>query len=513
MNLFILRDGVESGPFSWVDVYIMLKKSELDWDALARNEGETKFKTLECWGLWCEGNEVGPFTWDEISAMLREGVLDLDIQAKLEGASELSILRDVISQSRQIDLAHDEPEQLQANAFSSFQDFLKTLVASPARVQTAVTCIIALILGAALLLYLGNNPKKGVAIEETKTVLTTVEPSPVGSQREPALAQPIVAAPAVVTQEAKSELPSSAQLSKAEPTPPQSIVSPISEIQPAISISSPDQTVPASNNTPPSIIAKGSQNSTTAPASTLSPPQQKQAQTVQPISSTPKPVVSIASSVTDFFKIQSVKLLKKEPKDRTGVWKFSDDKKRKPDPDEFQPCLEVQVAAMDNVRCDKLTAKAYFFDLNNILLVSVQAPSKAGNRSQKNHHPMPELFYKDKPDRIFFEIPEKIRDGKWKAVVVFGDKHEVQSACFPPTESDFLLTYPEKALVYDRTTRRVARTAAMDPLIEYVVKTNNAKHPKITLFLRPPTGISDAKEIKGVIATSLLAGSVDEMKR
>jgi predicted esterase len=216
--------------------------------------------------------------------------------------------------------------------------------------------------------------------------------------------------------------------------------------------------------------------------------------------------------VGNFFEIQSVKLLKKAPKDQFGVWLFSTDKK-KTLPMEFQPCLEVKATAKDNIRSENLLAKAYFFDQNNKLIASFATPSKSGTQDKGRHHEMPVLFYKDKADRVFFEVPAKIRDSRWKAVVVFGDKNEARSACFPPTETDYLLDYPEKELVYNRTAQRVARKAAMDPLIEHLVKTRNPKMPQITLFLRPPKGISDASEVQGVLAICVLANSLEEMQR
>ena len=218
------------------------------------------------------------------------------------------------------------------------------------------------------------------------------------------------------------------------------------------------------------------------------------------------------SFVGDFFKIHSVKLITKEPRDGVGVWKFEEIKKRQV-ATELLPSLVIEVGAQENIRSDKLTAKAYFFDQNNNLVANVSAPSKAGKRTQRNHFAMPVLFHKNQATRIFFAVPENLAGIKWKAVVVFGDKFEAQSACYPNSETDFLLSYPEKALVYDRSAKQIVRKPAMDPLIEHVIKTNNPKNPKITLFLRPPLGVDDANEIKGLIAISLLANSVDDIKR
>jgi hypothetical protein len=126
---------------------------------------------------------------------------------------------------------------------------------------------------------------------------------------------------------------------------------------------------------------------------------------------------------------------------------------------------------------------------------------------------MPVLFFKEKPDRFFFEIPKSIRDKEWKAVVVFGDKNEAKSACYPATANDVLLSYPEKALVHDHSVKKVERKPTMDPLIEHVVKTRNPRMPQITLFLRPPKGISDPSEVSGVMAICILAGGLEAIKR
>ena len=107
MNIFILRDGSETGPLTWVDVFIMLRKGEISPEISARIE-DSESKTLEEWGLWREGDEVGPFTWDEISAMLEAGVLDLEDQARFEGDPELSNLEGVISLSQEICLPSEQ---------------------------------------------------------------------------------------------------------------------------------------------------------------------------------------------------------------------------------------------------------------------------------------------------------------------------------------------------------------------------------------------------------------------
>jgi len=210
----------------------------------------------------------------------------------------------------------------------------------------------------------------------------------------------------------------------------------------------------------------------------------------------------------DFFKIDSVKFLKNEPKDGVAVWLSKEASKKTIYT--FAPCLEVEVFTAENTRSDMTMAKAYFFDEKDTLMASMENPSKSGK--QTSQFEMPVLFYKDKPERLFFGIPEKIRDRKWKAVVVFGDKNEAHSLCYPSTATDFLLEYPEKQLVYDRTAKRIERKPVMDPLIQHVVKTKNPRMPQITLFLRPPKGVSDASQVKGVMAICIL-GDLEGIKR
>ncbi len=60
---------------------------------------------------------------------------------------------------------------------------------------------------------------------------------------------------------------------------------------------------------------------------------------------------------------------------------------------------------------------------------------------------------------------------------------------------------------------KVERKATMDPVIAQVVKTHNPRQPQITLFLRPPQGVTDGSQVKGVLAMCMLANSVEEIRR
>lgn len=224
-------------------------------------------------------------------------------------------------------------------------------------------------------------------------------------------------------------------------------------------------------------------------------------------------------SVKDFFTLHSVKLLKSEPKDGVGVWSFKEyttpENRTYNVPDQFQPCLEVSISTEQNIRPENTFVRAYYFDKENKLMATQKMPSESGKRTLRDvaHYAMPTIFRKNSIERVFFAIPPSVKDKQWRAVVVFGDRFEAQSVCFPSGESDFLLSYPERALVYDRTVKTTKRRLAMDPLIEHVVKTRNPQMPQMTLFLKMPQGVIDTGEIQGVLAVCVLATNVEAVKR
>lgn len=214
----------------------------------------------------------------------------------------------------------------------------------------------------------------------------------------------------------------------------------------------------------------------------------------------------------DFFKIESVKFQERQPKDTVGVWKEA----KPSDGDRnatFCPSIEVKVRTAENIRSKDLFAKAYFYNEKRELIAKAVQPSKAGQRFARYRFELPVLFKGNEPARLFFEVPGEVRKEKWTAVIVFGDRHEVEAACYPKKEDYLLLDFPEKKLAFDKTGKKPTRNAAMDPLIEYVVHTRSQAQPKITLFLRPPSGVTDAKEVKGVLAISMLAGNIEIIKR
>jgi len=511
MNIFILRDGSEIGPLSWVDVFIMLRKGELSTDTPARIEGNHEIRSLEEWGLWREGDEVGPFTWDEISAMLEAGVLDLENQARFEGDPELSNLKGVIGKSQEICLPAEDRKlgalwdlgELGGLWIRNIRDALR-IPRTRLQVAGGLAVVLLCIVVALFSWRAVNRPKTEPATEQPPVIAERKADSPTAPIPQMPESTPVpepVSKPTAMT-EASPEI---AQVITTETT--------ATEVAPENHSSSSERAADEISAPPKNDVASAPPPQPDAPVPSSSPVPQAVVQTVKAATPSPRPAVTPVSSapVSDFFKIQSVNLVRKPPKDQIAVWKVPV-VKGKPGTPIFRPCLEVKVSVSADIRSDKTFAKAYFYGEDDKLLLSSDKPSESGV-SGKPMYSVPVLFYKDKPNRFFFEIPEKVEKSKWKALFVFGDKTEAQVSTYPATASAFRLDYPEKKIVEDRSAKRVARKPDMDPLIEHVVRTQNPKMPQMTLFLRPPKGISNASEVEGVMAICVLANGLEDMKR
>lgn len=486
----------------------MLRRGEIDEQAWARVDNDPEFRSLENLDFWREGNEVGPFEWDEIMLLLNEGVLDYEVEARIEGRPILSTLAEVIANSEEVVLIENENASVEWPESKPLE--LKPAFAGERKLHLAVAaCALAVL---ACIIFWKQGPRKevsaiGSSIAVVPEVIEKKEvavPSPSvveHDKNETAALQSRIEEPQStsdvqesITQESNTKLNTAGQDTIPAPSAPlpaasvAAVAPPISQASSGTSLSS--QPVPTAPLTPG------------VAGNALRKPQNSSPQVTSQ---------SVAPSIQDFFHVDSVKFLKKEPKDGVGVWNIPPKNKKPVIPATFVPCLEASISAKENTRTEKLLAKAYFFDEKNKLIATV-SPKESG-KSTGLQHVMPILLHKGQPERVFFPVPVDIQEKPLKAVVVFGDKNEEKAACYPSNVNDFLLDYPEKKLVYDRTPKSVIRTAAIDPLVEYVVKTRNPKTPQITLFLRPPFGVSDGSEIKGVIALSLLAGSLDEIKR
>ncbi len=177
----------------------------------------------------------------------------------------------------------------------------------------------------------------------------------------------------------------------------------------------------------------------------------------------------------------------------------------------FVPCVEVDILVQEQTKAADVFAKAYFYDKSGNLIEKVAKPVQV-RRGKDGQYALPIFLPKAKTTSIFFPVPEAaLQETGWQVLVVFGDQQGAHAHAYPLNEPS-KLDYPEKPLVEEKPSLQVARKAAMDPVVEHVVRTGNKKQPQITLFMRPPLGMTDAKEAKGVLAMCLLANSVGDVK-
>jgi hypothetical protein len=225
-------------------------------------------------------------------------------------------------------------------------------------------------------------------------------------------------------------------------------------------------------------------------------------------------MVAQIARADDFFDIESVsfhrepqsdgpQIIKKEPKIGSDNKPILDNNNRPIIQDVNVPYMEARVCVKDQIKTDTAIAKVYFYDQDKKLIGSVDTP---------NQEQWPVFIPKDKKQSIYFIVPDNVLSQEnWSAVVVFGDRQGVDANLYGSDGLDSY-DYAEKGILEDKNGLPIERKPAMDPLIEHVVQTGNPAQPQITIFLRPPLGMTDASQAQGVLCLSLLAGSLDGVK-
>jgi len=220
----------------------------------------------------------------------------------------------------------------------------------------------------------------------------------------------------------------------------------------------------------------------------------------------------------DFFDLSQIHYYQHAPSDGPAVFNEVDkvdQNKQIIKTEVFVPCLQVRIRVKEQIRASSIIAHAYFYDSTKALIATVKTPAVVDwGGGQKYDFPV--IFPNDKEQLMFFAVPDKVlQQQDWSVVVVFGDSKGVDAQILGGADEQQLgdFDYPEKNLLEDKNGPDIIRKPAMDPLIEHVVQTYNPDQPQITLFMRPPLGMTDASEAKGVLCISLLAGSLDEVRR
>jgi len=114
---------------------------------------------------------------------------------------------------------------------------------------------------------------------------------------------------------------------------------------------------------------------------------------------------------------------------------------------------------------------------------------------------------------IFFPLPPNL-PADASMVIVFGNKNGAVAASVPDGQQD-KFAYPEKELVAQTLIMpdvALDDSSVMAPLIEQVVKSDNPAYPAFTLLMHLPHGVTDPREVKGVLADCMLADSVSQIR-
>lgn len=182
------------------------------------------------------------------------------------------------------------------------------------------------------------------------------------------------------------------------------------------------------------------------------------------------------------------------------------------EPTEFVPCVEASVKARAPIRGKDIVAKAYFFDAAGRTM-GVPAKPAAAQRGGIDRYALPAIFPKNDEERLFFRLPGGGGAGVAHVVVVFGDAKEADARVWPRGSYQGF-DFAERALVEGKGGGPGGeRKPAMDPVVEHVVEPESGLQSKITLFLRPPEGVSQGGDVAGVLGLCALADNVEGVRR
>jgi predicted esterase len=187
----------------------------------------------------------------------------------------------------------------------------------------------------------------------------------------------------------------------------------------------------------------------------------------------------------------------------------------------FIPQVEVQIKVARDAVSQNLIAKAYYYDSSGQLIQAFARPSPAVRpvsasdsvRGTSSVAVWPTILPANTLLSIYFPLPSQL-PSTWTLVIVFGNAHGVVAASVPDGQQQ-KYSYPEQDLVA-RTLLSpevdIDNRNGMAPLIEQVVKSDNPAYPAFTLLLHLSHGVSDPRDVKGVLAMCMIANSVGEIR-
>jgi hypothetical protein len=179
----------------------------------------------------------------------------------------------------------------------------------------------------------------------------------------------------------------------------------------------------------------------------------------------------------------------------------------------FIPQIEVKLSVSKDAQSKNLIAKAYYYDSSGQLIQTVGQPSLATHCDSVSPYCWHTIVPGNTRQSIYFPLPVKL-PATWTVVVVFGNAKGVVAASVPDNQQQDV-GYPERDLVAKTLLSPDVEVVGPDqvtPLIEQVVQSDNPRYPSFTLLLHLPHGVTNAKDVSGVMATCLLATSVQQIR-
>lgn len=185
----------------------------------------------------------------------------------------------------------------------------------------------------------------------------------------------------------------------------------------------------------------------------------------------------------------------------------------------FIPQVEVEVKVSQDAQSKNLIARAYYYDDSGQLIQTFAQPSVAtrvvadGVRSDTHPSIWPTILPKDERTSIYFPLPAHLPDN-WTLVVVFGNSKGAVATSVPEDQEQNL-SYPEHDLVAKTLLSpdvEITDTDQIAPLIEQVVQSDNPSYPAFTLLMHLPHGVTNPKDVSGVLATCIVAGTVEDIR-
>jgi len=186
----------------------------------------------------------------------------------------------------------------------------------------------------------------------------------------------------------------------------------------------------------------------------------------------------------------------------------------------YVPQVEVDVRVSEDAQSQNLIAKAYFFDGSGKLIQVFKRPSIAQHllqngvvRNNTYFYIWPIIVPANSKQELFFPLPQKLPD-TWSLVVVFGNTNGAVASAVPEGQ-EHLADYPEKDLVAKTLLSPdvpLTDPAPSAPLIEEKVVSDNPLYPAFTLLMHLPHGVTNPKDVRGVLAMCMMANSVQEIR-